>query len=60
MSSRFEVRSIRTKSLEGTFGEFSRAVNYAKELKNEFGDSHVIVDTHLPETAGDDRIVWRQ
>ena len=54
---RFEVRSVRTGSLEGSYARVADAVTRAEEIAFDFGDHSFVIDTHL--VAADDRIVWR-
>lgn len=54
---RFEVRNVRTGSLEGSYARVADAVTRAEGIAFDFGDHSFVIDTHL--AAVDDRIVWR-
>ena len=54
---RFEVRNVRTGSLEGSYARVADAVASAEGFAFDFDDRSFVIDTFL--AAIDDRIVWR-
>jgi hypothetical protein len=55
---RFEIRSAHTGQLEAVHPDVESAIQYAGELRDNFGERFFIIDLHLAPI--DDRIVWRQ
>jgi hypothetical protein len=56
---RFEVRHCHNGHLEGVRTSLLEALEYAHGYRDAIGGSFFIIDNALPETPGDDRIVWQ-
>ena len=59
MNERFEVKARDAERAEKQSPSIYEAIRWAEELAKSSGRVYVIVDTHLLEIQGDDRVVWR-